>query len=217
MLSLGGTDSGERPSVNSGQKPKPSRARGAVILAVIAAYVAGFLVFVQDLPREQPKDVHADGIVALTGGDDRVGEALALLADHQAPKLLISGAGQGTYLGDFTRDNAMAATRYAAAITIGHMAGTTHGNALETASWASAHHMHSLIIVTADYHMPRAMQEMRAAMPEMVLIPYPVRPPAMRTMLSLTTLRLLAGEYTKYLAVRSGLGRLAGLLHQSLS
>jgi uncharacterized SAM-binding protein YcdF (DUF218 family) len=197
----------------------PLRLLRQIALWLCALWLAGFAVFLlltftSSAPNPLPP---ADGIVALTGGDDRVGEALALLADHQAPKLLISGAGQGTYLGDFTRDNAMAATRYAAAITIGHMAGTTHGNALETASWASAHHMHSLIIVTADYHMPRAMQEMRAAMPEMVLIPYPVRPPAMRTMLSLTTLRLLAGEYTKYLAVRSGLGRLAGLLHQSLS
>ncbi len=36
----------------------------------------------------------ADGIVALTGGDDRISEALALLAAHEAPLLLISGAGQ---------------------------------------------------------------------------------------------------------------------------
>jgi uncharacterized SAM-binding protein YcdF (DUF218 family) len=142
---------------------------------------------------------------------------MALLAGHEAPRLLISGAGRGTYLGDFTQDDAMAATKYAANITIGHMAGTTHGNAEETASWANAYHMHALIIVTADYHMPRALQEMRASMPGMTLIPYPVRPPAMRKMVSLPTLRLLAGEYTKYLAVRAGLGRLAALLYPPVS
>ena len=48
---------------------------------------------------------HADGIVALTGGDDRIGTALALLAAHDAPLLLISGAGHGTYLGDFTAND----------------------------------------------------------------------------------------------------------------
>lgn len=155
--------------------------------------------------------------MALTGGDDRVSEALALLADRQAPRLLISGAGRGTYLGDFTKDDAPAATQYASDITIGHMAGTTHGNAVETASWVSGHHIHSLIIVTADYHMPRALQEMHAALPDVALIPYPVRPPAMRKMLSLPTLRMLAGEYTKYLAVRSGLGWLAGELRHPVS
>ena len=34
----------------------------------------------------------------------------------------------------------------------------------------------------------------------------------MRKLLSLPTLRMLAGEYTKYLVVRSGLGRLATTL-----
>jgi uncharacterized SAM-binding protein YcdF (DUF218 family) len=157
----------------------------------------------------------ADGIVALTGGDDRVGAGLALLAAHEAPLLLISGAGRGTYLGDFTADDTAAATRYASAITLGHMADTTHGNALEAADWAHAHHMHALIIVTADYHMPRAMLEMANTLPGVTLIPAPVRPPAMSKLFSLPTLRLLAGEYTKYLAVRSGFGQLAATVANS--
>jgi len=182
-------------------------------------WLTGFAIFLVVVFTSSPPNPlpPADGIVALTGGDDRVSEALALLADHQAPRLLISGAGRGTYLGDFTKDDAAAATQYAADITIGHMAGTTHGNALETADWVAEYNMHSLIIVTADYHMPRAMQEMQAAMPDVTLIPYPVRPPAMRKILSLPTLRLLSGEYSKYLAVRCGLGWLAGLFRNSVS
>jgi uncharacterized SAM-binding protein YcdF (DUF218 family) len=181
-------------------------------------WLAGFAIFLIAVFTSSPPNPlpPADGIVALTGGDDRVSEAMALLADRQAPRLLISGAGRGTYLGDFTKDDAAAATQFAANITIGHMAGTTHGNAVETANWVAAHQMHRLIIVTADYHMPRALQEMQEALPDVVLIPYPVRPPAMRKMLSLPTLRMLAGEYTKYLAVRCGLGQLAGLLRQSI-
>lgn len=189
-----------------------------IMLWICGLWLAGFAVFLIAAFTSSPPNPLplADGIVALTGGDDRVGEALTLLGAHQAPRLLISGAGRGTYLGDFTKDQPAAATQYAARITIGHMAGTTHGNALETASWVRTYKMRSLIIVTADYHMPRALQEMRAALPGVALIPYPVRPPAMRKMLSLATLRMLAGEYTKYLAVRSGLGRLAGLVHHSI-
>jgi len=185
--------------------------RGALLLAVIwAAGLIGFIgaVFTAAPPDPMP---HADGIIALTGGDDRVGAGLALLAAHDAPLLLISGAGRGTYLGDFTADDAAAATRYAAAVTLGHMAGTTHGNALEAADWAHAHHMQSLIIVTADYHMPRALLEMRSALPGVALVPAPVRPPAMRKLFTIPTLRLLAAEYTKYLVVRSGLGQVAAI------
>ncbi len=88
------------------------------------------------------------------------------------------------------------------------MAATTHDNGVETAAWANAHNMHSLIIVTADYHMPRALLEIRRALPGAQLIPDPVRPPAMRDRLTWPTLQLLAEEYSKYLVVRAGLGSL---------
>jgi uncharacterized SAM-binding protein YcdF (DUF218 family) len=185
-----------------------------LVALLVFLWVAGFAIFLGVIFTSAPPNPLpvADGIVALTGGDDRVAAGLALLAAHEAPLLLISGAGQGTYLGDFTADDAAAATRYASAITLGHMADTTHGNALEAADWVHAHHLHSLIIVTADYHLPRAMLEMSNALPGITLIPVPVRPPAMRRLLTLPTLRLLAGEYTKYLAVRAGLGRFAATI-----
>lgn len=188
------------------------------VLGLCALWLAGFAVFLVFVFTSAPPNPlpPADGIVALTGGDDRLSEAMGLLIEHEAPRLLISGAGRGTYLGDFTKDNAAAATQYADRITIGHMAGTTHGNAVETAAWVHKHGLHSLIVVTADYHMPRALQEMRAALPKLTLIPYPVRPPAMRQMLTWPTLRMLSGEYTKYLAVRCGLGRLAVIIRASI-
>lgn len=171
-------------------------------------WLLGLGVFLVIVLAEAPPNPlpMADGIVALTGGNGRVAAGLALLAEHEAPRLLISGAGRGTYLGDFTADDAAAATKYASAITLGHMADTTHGNAQEAADWANAHHMRSLIIVTADYHMPRALLEMRAALPGVTLIPDPIRPPAMRRLFSVPTLRLLAAEYTKWAVVQAGLG-----------
>lgn len=179
-----------------------------LVLAVLGLWCAGFLVFLAVSFMAVPPNPlpPADGVVALTGGDDRISEALSLLTAHEAPKMLISGAGKGTYLGDFTQDDSAAATQYAGVITIGHMAATTHDNGAETAAWARANHMRSLIVVTADYHMPRAMLEIRRALPEVKLTPYPVRPPAMRTRPNLATLRMLAAEYSKYLVVRAGLG-----------
>lgn len=190
------------------------RLLASTLILIGGLWLAGFAIFLAVVLTAAPPNPmpHAGGIVVLTGGDDRVGAALALLAERDAPLLLISGAGRGTYLGDFTADDAAAATRYASAITLGHMANTTHGNAMETAGWVRAHGIHALIVVTADYHMPRAMQEMRQALPGVTLIAAPVRPPAMRKLFSLPTLRLLAGEYSKYLVVRAGLGRFASRL-----
>jgi len=64
-----------------------------VLLA--GAWGVGFLAFMVVVWAESPPNPipHADGIVALTGGDGRVSAALALLAERAAPALLISGAG----------------------------------------------------------------------------------------------------------------------------
>lgn len=184
--------------------------------ALCLAWGAGFLVYLLSVFNAVPPNPlpPADGIVVLTGGDDRISEALALLVRHEAPLMLISGVAKGTYLGDFTADDRLAATDYADDITVGHAATTTHQNGLEAAIWARAHHMRSLVVVTADYHMPRALLEIHHALPGAQLIAYPVRPPAMREGLTWSTLSLLAGEYSKYLVVRADLGVLFSTGHQ---
>lgn len=178
-----------------------------LVLLPCAAWAGGFALYLIEVetaasPNPMPR---ADGIIVLTGGDNRVSAALALLAQRDAPRLLISGAGRGTYLGDFTSDDISATTRYAGDITLGHTANTTYGNALEAADWVHDYHLRTVIVVTADYHMPRAMLEMHRHLPGITLIPAPVRPPAMDDLFSRSTIRLLTNEYTKFLVVRFGL------------
>ncbi len=184
-----------------------ARWAGRALLALAALWLAGLFAFTAWVWEATPPDKppHTDGIVALTGGDNRVSAALGLLADQAAPLMLISGAGRGTYLGDFTADDKAAATRYASAITLGHKAASTRGNAVEVADWVSRHNIRSLLVVTANYHMPRAMLELADRLPAVTLVAYPVRPPAMHHLGSPSTWRLLAAEYSKYLVVRSGL------------
>lgn len=93
----------------------------------------------------------------------------------------------------------------AAHVTLGRSATSTLGNAEETATWVRTHDIHSLIVVTADYHMPRALLEMEREMPGVTLYPAPVQPAGMR---GLTTLRLLASEYVKLIAAAAGVSRL---------
>jgi uncharacterized SAM-binding protein YcdF (DUF218 family) len=99
-----------------------------------------------------------------------------------------------------------------AKVTMGSVAHSTHGNALETADWAALQHVHSLIVVTAGYHMPRALAELHAAMPGVVLIPFAVQPPEMHVVLDARLWRLLGREYLKFLAVELGLADAAGWL-----
>ena len=61
----------------------------------------------------------------------------------------------------------------------------------------------SLIVVTSNYHMPRAIVELSHAMPDITLIPFAVVGDKWRDepwWTSGATLRLLLSEYAKYVA-----------------
>jgi uncharacterized SAM-binding protein YcdF (DUF218 family) len=62
----------------------------------------------------------------------------------------------------------------------------------------------SLIIVTADYHMPRAMLELKSALPGVSLQPYAAATPvvdARRWWRTRSGARLMIWEYSKYMTV----------------
>lgn len=179
------------------------------VLAVLAlVWAAGFAWFIHRTGAVAALPDRADGIVALTGGTERVETALHLLAEGRAGRLLISGVGGAA-------DFAVLAHRagvdpgLAPRVTLGRAALTTRGNAEETATWARQHRLGTLIVVTADYHMPRALAELSRALPEVALFPAPVQPAGLRDGLGLGGLRLLAGEYMKFLAAEAGLSGLA--------
>lgn len=173
---------------------------------LLLAWMCGFAWFLHAARINVDPPAHADGIVALTGGAERVETALKLLAEGRAGVLLISGVGAAT---DFSvlahRAGVDPALR--ARATLGRTAASTRGNATETADWAHANGLHSLIVVTAGYHMPRALAELSRALPEVALHPVPVLPPAMRDSAPVA-LRLLASEYTKWLLAEAGFSAL---------
>ncbi len=175
-------------------------------LAVLA-WAGGFAWFLHAARISVEPPAHADGIVALTGGAERVETALKLLAEGRARMLLISGVGGAT---DFAALAHRAGVDPAlqARVTLGRAAASTHGNAAETSDWARANGLRSLIVVTAFYHMPRALAELSRALPEAVLHPVAVLPPAMREP-DPVALGLLASEYTKWLLAEAGLSALA--------
>jgi uncharacterized SAM-binding protein YcdF (DUF218 family) len=61
-------------------------------------------------------------------------------------------------------------------IDLGYDAQDTIGNAVETSRWAGRHRYTRLIVVTSSYHMPRSLNELALAMPEVEFIAHPVRP-----------------------------------------
>ena len=169
-----------------------------VILAALIVYMAGFLIFLSRLPSP-PQSARADGIVALTGGGARLDTAVALLERGAAKRLLISGVDMETEKETLGR-MADGGPRFDCCADIGYSAEDTHGNAEETAEWVAKHEFRSLIVVTARYHMPRALREFRATMPEVTLTAWPVESVDVGNWWRRRdTAVLLQREYIKYL------------------
>jgi len=177
---------------------------GVALLAGVLALGGGFAWFVHEAGRSGEPPAHTDGIVAFTGGPDRVETALRLLADGRADRLLLSGIGGGAELGELARRAGVDALPLASRVTIDRSAATTRANATDTADWARSTGIRTLLVVTAAYHMPRALAELARALPDVTLYPMPVLPAERRDRPS-PPLRLIAEEYIKFLAAATGL------------
>ena len=151
-----------------------------IAFAVLVAFVTGFVLFVHEA-RSLVRDerTRADAIVALTGGEGRVVTAVQLLRDGRGGRLLISGVNPGSPPEDIARAAGAPAELFNCCIDTGEEAVDTRGNAREAAAWAARNEYATLIIVTNDFHMPRALLELQAAMPDTRLIAYaaPTPPP----------------------------------------
>jgi uncharacterized SAM-binding protein YcdF (DUF218 family) len=145
------------------------------VLLGLLLWLLGGVVFVMHVMRMQPYQGQAEAIVVLTGGQGRVETGLSLLAANKARHLLISGAHASVDVASLLKLKGYDKTLMQQ-IDLGKAAKDTLGNAAETMAWVKKHHIQSLIIVTAHYHMPRTLMHLGLQLPDVALYPYPVVP-----------------------------------------
>ena len=175
-------------------------------LLTIPCFLAGLQHFVLSLPKiSSPVGPATDGIVVITGGQQRLADGLRLLQIGAGKALLVSGVGPGVSKSILAGEldlGAPAITLLDCCVTLEFRASDTRGNALAASQWAAKNKFQSLRLVTSNYHMPRAKRVFTSKMPEIKLYFWPVSPAD----LTLETwwqkpdiIRLLAREYAKYL------------------
>jgi uncharacterized SAM-binding protein YcdF (DUF218 family) len=171
-------------------------ATGIILLAV------GFGWFIFNIAGDEVTlDTKADGIVALTGAAARIPDAIELLATDRGKRLLITGVHRATSSKEIARLTPLYSRYFTCCIDLDRSALNTYGNALETKRWARAHNFNSLIVVTSNWHMPRAMAELAHQLPDVTLVAYPVISEKVKTepwWSNLDTARFLFAEYLKY-------------------
>jgi uncharacterized SAM-binding protein YcdF (DUF218 family) len=177
------------------------------MLVVFFAWISlllSFLWFIWLIPNEEiVLNGKADGIVVLTGGSSRISDAVELLASKRGQRLLISGVNPTTRQQEITRLMPEYKKVFDCCVDLDRSALNTVGNATETRRWAKEQNFHSLIVVTSNYHIPRAMAELSHQLPDVALVAFPVVTYRLSDMWqNETTAKLLFFEYLKYMVAQ---------------
>ena len=159
-----------RPKFNTLTQKKGGHKLIFMSLALILCFfvwVTGLFAFAHDLKQEETlgqryfqdaiKGKNADTIIVLTGGTMRIERGLELLEGEAADNLFISGVYKGTEvreLLDLWKKNKKDLN---CCIHLGYEAEHTEGNAKEVSEWMLRNNYTSAYLITANYHMKRAL------------------------------------------------------------
>ncbi len=141
-------------------------------LAIVAAILTVTYVLLMEYRRiniepisSWEKDPSADCAIVLTGGPGRVREGLSLLSRNMVKKLIISGVHPDVefnelypswiYMGEIDEKD----------VVLERRSSTTYGNAQQSLPIVEALGCRDAVLVTSQYHMPRAYQTFVAAFP----------------------------------------------------
>lgn len=159
---------------------------------LLIAWALGFVWFAVALPQPAGKE-HSDAVVVLTGGKGRIDRGLEALDRGWSSQLFVSGVDREVKPHEFAVEYNVGSARMACCVTLGFEAVDTRSNGKETAAWLAAQKVRTVRLVTSDWHMRRAVLELRRAAPANLVViedAVPTRP----------SLRTLFLEYHKLLA-----------------
>ena len=151
----------------------------------------------------------SSNIVILTGGTNRIKDGLKIVNKFEKSsifnsKILVSGTGKG-----FTKKSLEKNINFdfdfnliECCIELDSISINTYSNAIETLKWAERNNISEFILITSNYHMPRAFLEFKYRMPNLKIFTYPITPEnhdINMWLSSFQTFSLIFSEYCKFL------------------
>jgi uncharacterized SAM-binding protein YcdF (DUF218 family) len=173
-----------------------------LIIWLTLLFCIGFFVFITRIPAV-PKalPLSSETIVIVTGGTGRLEAGANLWRKNVAPLVFISGVNP-----DVKRSELIALLKMDPDIAerhvfLGYRARTTRENGEEVAKWLHDRHIQRAVLVTNDYHLPRALAEIERSVPDVIWQGYAVPSTEMSQDVWYATVFF---EYCKYLVVIAG-------------
>lgn len=149
-----------------------------------------------------PPPVPDEAIVVLTGAESRIARAIELLKMRSSPVLIISGTGKNTTLTDLANaqgDAILNIQEVWSRIVMESRSSSTLGNVEESGKLLAERKVSRVVLVTSDYHCPRALALFKKFLPQYDYVIYPV---ASLHEISFDAFARWWGEYWKYLSYR---------------
>lgn len=174
------------------------------VMLFVIVWLGGFIIFAQYIQSYRlDYETHTDAVAVLTGGRNRIAEAVKIFNMGLADNMIISGVGRDVTLEQLEAQNHSQITAANKNIILGDQARNTIENAIEVREMIRRHNWRSLRLVTSFYHMPRSEQEIWAQNPDIEIIAHPVYSNyvSVKWWKNWRSFKLIASEYTKFVFV----------------
>lgn len=175
----------------------------ALLIVGFTLWFGGLVWFIEDMPQgTSDPSLKTSAIVVLTGGNNRISEGLELLSQNKSRKLLISGVRPGASLKAVIQASGYNGAIDAKKIALDYKSTTTLENAQNVAKWVAQKEIKSIRLVTANYHMRRALIEFDHYLKDVKIVPHAINPldPVRKTWCKdYKIFCLYLNEYHKYL------------------
>ena len=155
-----------------------------ILILILVYFLISLINFQEKILSLQKHTVTLNSnIVILTGGSNRIKDGLKIINNVDIftkanLKILISGTGKG-----FTKKSLKEMLTLninlkllECCIELESISKDTYSNASETYKWVKMNNINKFILITSNYHMPRAILEFKNKMPNLEIFIYPITP-----------------------------------------
>ena len=148
-----------------------------LIIFLLIVLVIDYSFFYKKIFNYKNNLNYNNNFIVLTGGDNRVKKSLKIFfqIENKNKNLFISGVGQGfnkKTLKKLTKKNPHYNKIIDCCIQIEGISRNTFSNAVESLKWVKSKKINSFVLLTNNYHMPRAMLEFKSIFNDIKITPY---------------------------------------------
>ena len=181
-----------------------------LISCILAIFFIQLFFFKEKvLSFQKYNNTKSSNIVILTGGTNRIKDGLNIINHFDKSKrtkfkILVSGTGKGFSKNSLIKQigPSFNPKLIECCIYLDSVSKNTFTNAIETSKWANRNDLKEFILITSNYHMPRAILEFKNVMPNHKIYTFPITPRKHNIkewMRSYETFSLIFKEFCKYI------------------